>query len=162
MKPESGSAAPPNRAGGAGPPSRLSRRTVLAGAASALAACSATRVARRAESGPRTRAVHLDIARLVDAGCDQHRVMTAAQFFQRRVLTDRKAFMIISGGVNIDPAEIENVLVPHPDVLDAAVIGVPDAEMGESVTADSSLAILPAALRVSRPLPFNVATPAES
>ena len=50
-------------------------------------------------------------------------------------LTDRKAFMIISGGVNIYPQEIENSLALHPAVLDVAVIGVPDAEMGESVKA---------------------------
>ena len=50
-------------------------------------------------------------------------------------LTDRKAFMIISGGVNIYPQEIEDVLTLHPAVLDVAVIGVPDEEMGESVSA---------------------------
>lgn len=50
-------------------------------------------------------------------------------------LTDRDSFMIISGGVNIYPQEIENALVEHPKVLDAGVIGVPDAEMGEIVTA---------------------------
>ncbi|CQR65586.1 acyl-CoA synthetase [Streptomyces leeuwenhoekii] len=50
-------------------------------------------------------------------------------------LTDRKNFMIISGGVNIYPQEIENVLVMHPDVIDAAVIGIPDDEMGEQVRA---------------------------
>lgn len=50
-------------------------------------------------------------------------------------LTDRKAFMIISGGVNIYPQEIENSLALHPQVLDVAVIGVPDAEMGEAVKA---------------------------
>ncbi len=50
-------------------------------------------------------------------------------------LTDRRAFMIISGGVNIYPQAIEDALVVHPDVLDAAVIGVPDAEMGEQVKA---------------------------
>jgi long-chain acyl-CoA synthetase len=50
-------------------------------------------------------------------------------------LTDRKAFMIISGGVNIYPQEIENVLALHPKVFDVAVIGVPDAEMGEQVKA---------------------------
>lgn len=50
-------------------------------------------------------------------------------------LTDRKAFMIISGGVNIYPQEIENVLALHPRVSDVAVIGVPDPEMGEQVKA---------------------------
>jgi long-chain acyl-CoA synthetase len=50
-------------------------------------------------------------------------------------LTDRKAFTIISGGVNIYPREIEDVLVGHPSVLDVAVIGVPDDEMGEAVKA---------------------------
>jgi long-chain acyl-CoA synthetase len=50
-------------------------------------------------------------------------------------LTDRKSHMIISGGVNIYPAEIENVLVTHPRVLDAAVIGVPDDDRGEQVKA---------------------------
>ena len=48
---------------------------------------------------------------------------------------DRRIDMIISGGVNIYPAEIEAVLHAHPAVLDAAVIGVPDAEFGESVKA---------------------------
>lgn len=50
-------------------------------------------------------------------------------------LTDRKSFMIISGGVNIYPQEIENLLVTHPKVADAAVIGAPDPEMGERVVA---------------------------
>jgi fatty-acyl-CoA synthase len=50
-------------------------------------------------------------------------------------LTDRKAFMIISGGVNIYPQEIEDCLALHPAVLDVAVIGIPDPEMGESVKA---------------------------
>ena len=50
-------------------------------------------------------------------------------------LTDRKAFMIISGGVNIYPQEIEDCLTMHPDVLDVAVIGLPDEEMGERVCA---------------------------
>ena len=48
-------------------------------------------------------------------------------------LTDRKAYMIISGGVNIYPQEAENLLVTHPKVMDAAVIGIPDDEMGEQV-----------------------------
>jgi len=50
-------------------------------------------------------------------------------------LTDRKSFMIISGGVNIYPQEIENLLVTHPKVADAAVVGAPDEEMGEKVVA---------------------------
>jgi acyl-CoA synthetase (AMP-forming)/AMP-acid ligase II len=50
-------------------------------------------------------------------------------------LTDRKAHMIISGGVNIYPQEAENVLTAHPAVADVAVIGVPDDEMGEAVKA---------------------------
>jgi long-chain acyl-CoA synthetase len=50
-------------------------------------------------------------------------------------LTDRKSFMIISGGVNIYPQETENLLLLHPEVADAAVIGVPNPEMGEEVKA---------------------------
>ena len=50
-------------------------------------------------------------------------------------LTDRKAFMIISGGVNIYPQEIEDCLVMHPKVADVAVFGIPDEDMGESVMA---------------------------
>lgn len=50
-------------------------------------------------------------------------------------LTDRKAFMIISGGVNIYPQEAENLLIQHPKVADVAVIGVPNEEFGEEVKA---------------------------
>lgn len=50
-------------------------------------------------------------------------------------LTDRKSFMIISGGVNIYPQEIENHLVTHALVQDAAVIGGPNADLGEEVIA---------------------------
>jgi acyl-CoA synthetase (AMP-forming)/AMP-acid ligase II len=50
-------------------------------------------------------------------------------------LTDRTAFTIISGGVNIYPQECENLLVTHPDVIDAAVFGVPNEEFGEEVKA---------------------------
>ncbi|WP_322859853.1 AMP-binding protein [Mycobacterium europaeum] len=50
-------------------------------------------------------------------------------------LSDRKSFMIISGGVNIYPQEVENALALHPAVLDVAVIGVPHPEMGEEVKA---------------------------
>ncbi|WP_156670066.1 AMP-binding protein, partial [Mycobacterium sp. E3305] len=55
-------------------------------------------------------------------------------------LTDRKSFMIISGGVNIYPQEVENALALHPAVLDVAVIGVPHPEMGEEVKALVQLA----------------------
>ena len=50
-------------------------------------------------------------------------------------LTDRKAYMIISGGVNIYPQECENLLITHPKVADAAVFGVPNADLGEEVKA---------------------------
>jgi fatty-acyl-CoA synthase len=50
-------------------------------------------------------------------------------------LTDRATFMIISGGVNIYPQEIEDQLILHPSVADVAVVGVPDPEMGEAVKA---------------------------
>jgi len=50
-------------------------------------------------------------------------------------LTDRVSNMIISGGVNIYPREVEDVLIGHPAVADVAVIGVPDPEMGEAVRA---------------------------
>ncbi len=50
-------------------------------------------------------------------------------------LTDRKTFMIVSGGVNIYPQEAENLLVTHPKVFDVAVFGIPDDEMGERVHA---------------------------
>ena len=48
-------------------------------------------------------------------------------------LTDRRTFMIVSGGVNIYPQEAENILITHPRVMDAAVFGIPDPEMGERV-----------------------------
>jgi long-chain acyl-CoA synthetase len=50
-------------------------------------------------------------------------------------LTDRKSFMIISGGVNIYPQETENLLVTHPKVMDVAVFGVPNDDFGEEVKA---------------------------
>jgi acyl-CoA synthetase (AMP-forming)/AMP-acid ligase II len=50
-------------------------------------------------------------------------------------LTGRETDMILSGGVNIYPAEVESVLLAHPEVRDAAVIGVPDPEFGERVLA---------------------------
>ena len=50
-------------------------------------------------------------------------------------LTDRATFMIISGGVNIYPQETENLLITHPKVMDAAVFGVPNEDLGEEVKA---------------------------
>ena len=59
-------------------------------------------------------------------------------------LTDRKAYMIISGGVNIYPQEAENVLVTHPKVVDVAVFGVPNDDFGEEVKAVVQPATMPA------------------
>ena len=50
-------------------------------------------------------------------------------------LTDRKSYMIITGGVNVYPQEAENILAMHPKVLDVAVIGVPNEDFGEEVKA---------------------------
>ena len=50
-------------------------------------------------------------------------------------LTDRKAFMIISGGINIYPQEAEDLIITHPKVYDCAVIGIPNEEFGEEVKA---------------------------
>jgi acyl-CoA synthetase (AMP-forming)/AMP-acid ligase II len=55
-------------------------------------------------------------------------------------LTDRASHMIISGGVNIYPRETEDVLIVHPAVLDVGVLGTPDPDMGEQVTAFVQLA----------------------
>jgi long-chain acyl-CoA synthetase len=55
-------------------------------------------------------------------------------------LTDRKSYMIIAGGVNIYPQETENLLSGHPAVLDVAVIGVPNEDLGEEVKAVVQLA----------------------
>lgn len=62
-------------------------------------------------------------------------------------LTDRKSFMIVSGGVNIYPQETENLLITHPKVADAAVFGVPNPDLGEEVKA------------VVQPMPDVEATP---
>jgi len=48
-------------------------------------------------------------------------------------IVDRKKDLIIVGGYNVYPREVEEVLYGHPDVLEAAVIGVPDADLGEAV-----------------------------
>ena len=58
-------------------------------------------------------------------------------------LTDRKAFMIISGGVNIYPQEAENILINHPAVLDVAVFGIPNDDFGEEVKAVVQPALMP-------------------
>ena len=50
-------------------------------------------------------------------------------------LTDRSSFTVISGGVNVYPQEVENTLLSHPDVQDAAVFGVPDEDLGEKLAA---------------------------
>ncbi len=55
-------------------------------------------------------------------------------------LTDRASHMIISGGVNIYPREVEDVLVSHPAIQDAAVFGIPNPEFGEEVKAAVELA----------------------
>lgn len=62
-------------------------------------------------------------------------------------LCDRKRDMVISGGVNIYPAEVEAVLITHPDVRDCAVFGIPDDDLGEVVAA----AVQPGAGRSPRP-----------
>jgi acyl-CoA synthetase (AMP-forming)/AMP-acid ligase II len=58
-------------------------------------------------------------------------------------LTDRKAFMIISGGGNIYPQEAENILINHPAVLDVAVFGSPNDDFGEEVKAVVQPALMP-------------------
>jgi len=50
-------------------------------------------------------------------------------------LRDRRSFVIISGGVNIYPQEVEQVLINHPKISDVAVFGIPDQEFGEQVKA---------------------------
>jgi acyl-CoA synthetase (AMP-forming)/AMP-acid ligase II len=50
-------------------------------------------------------------------------------------ITDRTSDMVVSGGVNLYPAEVEAVLIDHPEVADVAVIGIPDADMGEALRA---------------------------
>ncbi len=59
-------------------------------------------------------------------------------------LTDRKAYMIITGGVNVYPQEAENVLTMHPEVYDVAVIGVPNDDFGEEVKAVVQPVVMPA------------------
>ena len=56
-------------------------------------------------------------------------------------LTDRSTFMIISGGVNIYPQECEDLLITYPKVADAAVFGVPNADLGEEVKAAVQLMV---------------------
>src|SRR6185369_4138710 len=89
-------------------------------------------------------------------------------------LSDRKSDMLISGGVNIYPKEIEDALLAHPEVADAAVFGIPDDEFGElpaahvqlvpqsSLTAESLGQFLRARLagyKVPRKIVFEQALP---
>jgi len=67
-------------------------------------------------------------------------------------LTDRKAYMIISGGVNIYPQEAENALVTHPKVVDVAVFGVPNDDFGEEVKAVVQPAEMPATPEAAKAL----------
>src|SRR6185436_17111399 len=53
----------------------------------------------------------------------------------RYFIEGRKRDMIISGGVNVYPAEVEGILEQHPDIAEVAVVGVPDREWGEKVRA---------------------------
>jgi long-chain acyl-CoA synthetase len=84
---------------------------------------------------------HNDPARTDDAAHPEHSTWMTTGDVGRLdedgylYLAERQAFVIISGGVNIYPQEIEAVLVLHPKVADAAVIGVPDEDLGEAVTA---------------------------
>ncbi|MGZ4773455.1 MAG: AMP-binding protein [Ilumatobacteraceae bacterium] len=59
-------------------------------------------------------------------------------------LTDRKAYMVITGGVNVYPQEAENVLITHPKVVDVAVLGIPNDEFGEEVKAVVQPVTMPA------------------
>ena len=74
-------------------------------------------------------------------------------------LSDRKIDMIISGGVNIYPAEIEGVLLAHPAVEDAAVFGIPNDDWGEEVKAAVELFVDVVA---SDELAFRAIQPASS
>ena len=67
-------------------------------------------------------------------------------------LTDRKAFTVISGGVNIYPQEAENALSMHPDVVDAAVFGVPNDDLGEEVKAVVQPETMPTSPEAARSL----------
>jgi acyl-CoA synthetase (AMP-forming)/AMP-acid ligase II len=71
-------------------------------------------------------------------------------------LTDRKAYMIISGGVNIYPQEAENVLVTHPKVIDVAVFGVPNDDFGEEVKAVVQPVTMPASAEDARALELEL------
>ena len=92
------------------------------------ARCDADSLTIRIRSAPAPRSTRA--SGVVDAR--RHRIPGSEGYLY---LTDRKAFMIISGGVNIYPREIEDTLVAHPAVRDVAVFGLPDPEMGEQVKA---------------------------
>ncbi|MEU0313080.1 acyl-CoA synthetase [Nocardioides sp. NPDC006273] len=84
---------------------------------------------------------HKDAVKTKEAEHPQHSNWTAIGDLGRvdedgyLYLTDRESFMIISGGVNIYPQEIEDALTLHPAILDVAVIGVPDVALGQQVKA---------------------------
>ena len=71
-------------------------------------------------------------------------------------LTDRKAYMIISGGVNIYPQEAENALVTHPKVIDVAVFGVPNDDFGEEVKAVVQPVSMPESAEAARALELEL------
>ena len=71
-------------------------------------------------------------------------------------LTDRKAFMIIAGGVNIYPQEAENVLAMHDNVVDVAVFGVPNEDLGEEVKAVVQPTTMPATPDEARALELTL------
>ena len=71
-------------------------------------------------------------------------------------LTDRKAYMIISGGVNIYPQEAENALVTHPKIVDVAVFGVPNDDFGEEVKAVVQPVAMPASAEEAKALEIEL------
>ena len=76
---------------------------------------------------------------------------------------DRAKDLVITGGVNVSPTEVENVLATHPDVEDVCVIGVPDAEWGERVVAfvvaGAGIAVTRPSKRSARSPPAELAAP---
>jgi long-chain acyl-CoA synthetase len=88
--------------------------------------------------GDHTFEYHQDAAKTGDAWRDGFFTVGDAGYLDEDgalFLCDRKADMIISGGVNIYPAEIEAVFIAHAKVADVAIFGIPDDDWGESVKA---------------------------